>query len=405
MLRPTPVDASSDPVPAGGPARPAEARAPPADRLVQDPGRLQPHLPAAGGLRGGGRLGRQPRPGRGPGRRAHRPRGDDLHAGQRAPAQGRGDQGLRRRRRPRRATWSTTASHAAQQFAADTGAVFVPPFDDPAIIAGQGTVGLELADEAPDAEVVVVPVGGGGLISGVATALAHTRPRRQGDRRRGGGGGVDAGRARRRPVRSPLDRIDDHGRRHRRAVACPRSRSPTSRRSSTTSSRDRGGDQPGRRCCCSSGPRRWSSRPAPSALAALLAGKVPGAGAGGGRAVGRQRRPAPADEAHRPRPVRRRAATCCCGSCSATGPARWPRSPGALAEHGPQRARGRAPPLRAATSASTRSRCWSRSRPATPSTATTSSPVFRRRGSPSSSCGRPRAEHSVKPPMPIGANG
>jgi threonine dehydratase len=65
---------------------------------------------------------------------------------------------------------------AAKAFADETGAVFVPPFDDPLIIAGQGTVGLELADEAADAEVVVVPIGGGGLIAGVATALAHTRP-------------------------------------------------------------------------------------------------------------------------------------------------------------------------------------------------------------------------------------
>jgi threonine dehydratase len=63
----------------------------------------------------------------------------------------------------------------AQEYAAATGATYVPPFDDPLILAGQGTVGLELADEAPEAEVVVVPVGGGGLIAGVATALAHTR--------------------------------------------------------------------------------------------------------------------------------------------------------------------------------------------------------------------------------------
>jgi threonine dehydratase len=65
---------------------------------------------------------------------------------------------------------------AALAHAERTGATFVPPFDDPHIIAGQGTVGLELAEGAPDAEVVVVPVGGGGLIAGVATALAHTRP-------------------------------------------------------------------------------------------------------------------------------------------------------------------------------------------------------------------------------------
>lgn len=64
---------------------------------------------------------------------------------------------------------------AAKAHAAETGAVYVPPFDDPLVIAGQGTIGLELAEEAPEAEVVAVAVGGGGLIAGVATALAHTR--------------------------------------------------------------------------------------------------------------------------------------------------------------------------------------------------------------------------------------
>ena len=56
------------------------------------------------------------------------------------------------------------------------GATFVPPFDHPLVIAGQGTIGLEIAAEAPDAEVVVVPVGGGGLISGLAAALRAVRP-------------------------------------------------------------------------------------------------------------------------------------------------------------------------------------------------------------------------------------
>jgi threonine dehydratase len=65
---------------------------------------------------------------------------------------------------------------AARRYADETGAAYVPPFDDLHVIAGQGTVGLELADEAPEAEVVVVPVGGGGLLAGVAAALAHTRP-------------------------------------------------------------------------------------------------------------------------------------------------------------------------------------------------------------------------------------
>jgi threonine dehydratase len=64
----------------------------------------------------------------------------------------------------------------AQRFAAEHGADFVPPFDDPLIIAGQGTIGLELASEAPAAETVVVPIGGGGLIAGIAAALAKLRP-------------------------------------------------------------------------------------------------------------------------------------------------------------------------------------------------------------------------------------
>jgi threonine dehydratase len=62
---------------------------------------------------------------------------------------------------------------AAQRFAAATGAVYVPPFDDPAVIAGQGTVGLEILEEAPEAEAVVVPAGGGGLLAGVGAAIAQ----------------------------------------------------------------------------------------------------------------------------------------------------------------------------------------------------------------------------------------
>ncbi len=60
---------------------------------------------------------------------------------------------------------------AARQHAEQKGAIYVPPFDDPFVIAGQGTIGLELCREAPDAETIVVPVGGGGLIAGVAAAL------------------------------------------------------------------------------------------------------------------------------------------------------------------------------------------------------------------------------------------
>jgi len=60
---------------------------------------------------------------------------------------------------------------AAQEFAARTGAVYIPPFDHADVIAGQGTLGLELLDQVPDLETVVVPIGGGGLISGVASVL------------------------------------------------------------------------------------------------------------------------------------------------------------------------------------------------------------------------------------------
>ena len=56
------------------------------------------------------------------------------------------------------------------------GRIFVPPFDDDAVIAGQGTVGLELVRQAPDIDEVLVPAGGGGLLAGVALALKHLRP-------------------------------------------------------------------------------------------------------------------------------------------------------------------------------------------------------------------------------------
>ncbi len=56
------------------------------------------------------------------------------------------------------------------------GMVFVPPYDDPHIIAGQGTVALELLEDAPDLDVVVVPIGGGGLLAGMAVAARDVRP-------------------------------------------------------------------------------------------------------------------------------------------------------------------------------------------------------------------------------------
>ena len=59
----------------------------------------------------------------------------------------------------------------------ETGATFIHPFDDEEVIAGQGTIGLEILDQLPEVEAVVVPVGGGGLISGVATAIKSLNPK------------------------------------------------------------------------------------------------------------------------------------------------------------------------------------------------------------------------------------
>jgi threonine dehydratase len=63
----------------------------------------------------------------------------------------------------------------ARAYAEVEGLAFVHPFDDPAVIAGQGTIGLELLEEVPDLSRVLVPVGGGGLASGIATALKESR--------------------------------------------------------------------------------------------------------------------------------------------------------------------------------------------------------------------------------------
>ena len=68
---------------------------------------------------------------------------------------------------------------AAQRFAVETGAVMVHPFDHPDIVLGQGTVGLEIAEQVPAVQSVIVPVGGGGLLAGTALALSGTRPRTQ----------------------------------------------------------------------------------------------------------------------------------------------------------------------------------------------------------------------------------
>ncbi|MBI5689937.1 MAG: threonine/serine dehydratase [Verrucomicrobia bacterium] len=64
----------------------------------------------------------------------------------------------------------------ARRLAAATGAVFVHPFDDPAVMSGQGTLALEILEQVPHVDTLVVPVGGGGLLAGVVTAVKAHRP-------------------------------------------------------------------------------------------------------------------------------------------------------------------------------------------------------------------------------------
>ncbi len=64
----------------------------------------------------------------------------------------------------------------AEQLAAEHGYAIVPPFDDPFIITGQGTIGLEICADLDQLDAVVIPIGGGGLISGIATAVKSLRP-------------------------------------------------------------------------------------------------------------------------------------------------------------------------------------------------------------------------------------
>jgi threonine dehydratase len=73
-------------------------------------------------------------------------------------------------------TSSEERQRVAEEIAAARGLVIIPPFDDDRIIAGQGTVGLEIAEDMPDVAAVLVPIGGGGLASGVAVAIKALVP-------------------------------------------------------------------------------------------------------------------------------------------------------------------------------------------------------------------------------------
>ncbi len=68
------------------------------------------------------------------------------------------------------------AQEEVEKIVARDGLVMVPPFDDPAIVAGQGTIGLEIVEDVPDAETVLIPLSGGGLIAGIAAAIKGLKP-------------------------------------------------------------------------------------------------------------------------------------------------------------------------------------------------------------------------------------
>ena len=68
------------------------------------------------------------------------------------------------------------AARESERLTAEHGYTFAHPFNDPLVIAGQGTIGLEILEQLPDVEQIVVPIGGGGLISGIAFAVKHLKP-------------------------------------------------------------------------------------------------------------------------------------------------------------------------------------------------------------------------------------
>src|SRR5699024_6445816 len=65
----------------------------------------------------------------------------------------------------------------AQEIANQENGVYIPPYDDPLIMAGQGTIGLEILDQVENVDAIIVPIGGGGLISGILTAIKETNPK------------------------------------------------------------------------------------------------------------------------------------------------------------------------------------------------------------------------------------
>ena len=168
-------------------------------------------------------------------------------------------------------TASDERQQVAEEIAAERGLAIIPPFDDDRIIAGQGTVGLEIVEDLPDLAAVLVPIGGGGLASGVATAIRALRPERARHRRRARAGRRRARIARRaaRSSRWPAELVSRTIADGTRTQALggadvrPSARLPRLDRHGLRG-RDRGrasGWPPNAAGSSSSHPARWASRP------------------------------------------------------------------------------------------------------------------------------------------------
>ena len=158
-------------------ARRPQGGEPAADGLVQDPRRRRRSSPHSATEHGPASSSPRPAttPRRPPSRRARRACRARCSCRRRPRSPRRRRRSATARRCISRASRSTTASSSPQARARETGLHFVHPFDDPAIVAGQGTLGLELVEDVDDLAMVIVPLGGGGLV--VRDRLCHRRAR------------------------------------------------------------------------------------------------------------------------------------------------------------------------------------------------------------------------------------
>ena len=139
------------------------------DKLaIADRGRTRArrHRDVGGQSRAGGRLSRG----------AARHPGDHRDAGDDALREGGGDRAPTARRWCSTARRIAEAQARAEAIAGERNLIWVHPYDDPLVIAGQGTIALEMLEEAPDLDVLVIPIGGGGLIAGNAIAARGVKP-------------------------------------------------------------------------------------------------------------------------------------------------------------------------------------------------------------------------------------